>query len=149
VRSRLPLLAALGFLGCRHAPAAPQAAVATAPPAPPRAQVVDARSGARLKAVWASPPGDSGVFWTWHDTKLGVDCRFAVAADGQMRCLPVDAIWAGSAYADSACTATPLAFNFDERMPTTSAGPRWLAPPGSSSDGSAPRFLVSRFLCAP
>ncbi len=47
------------------------------------------RSGTRLKVVYATLAGTSQeVFSHLHDTRLDIDCAFAVAADGRLRCVP-------------------------------------------------------------
>lgn len=47
------------------------------------------RSGTRLKVVYATLAGTSQeVFSHFHDTRLDIDCAFAVAADGRLRCVP-------------------------------------------------------------
>jgi hypothetical protein len=48
------------------------------------------KSGTRLRAIFASTPDTSKFFqFEWFDSTLGSRCRFASAADGQSRCLPL------------------------------------------------------------
>jgi hypothetical protein len=55
----------------------------------------------------------------WHDTKLDVDCLFALAVDGSIRCLPVEDEVI-TLYSDPACTAplgtSPNGFVVDVRV---------------------------------
>lgn len=58
-----------------------------------------ARGGTRLEAVRATVGGPSqAVFSHFHDRRLNLDCRFVVAADGRLRCLPLGlpAWWAST-----------------------------------------------------
>ncbi len=68
-------------------------------PAEPAAHV----SGTRLRAIEAVAPGGAAQLLGWHDVDLDMECRFEVASDGVLRCLPV----LGSLYglrADATCT---------------------------------------------
>jgi hypothetical protein len=47
--------------------------------------------GQRLRAIWMRAEGGASGFLAFEDTQLGLRCRFRVAADGTMRCLPEDA----------------------------------------------------------
>ncbi len=51
------------------------------------AERISHSSGARLRARVAES-GGATIFLGWTDTKLGVPCRFALAEDGVMRCIP-------------------------------------------------------------
>jgi hypothetical protein len=70
-------------------------------------------SGSRLKAQWLVAADGAEQFAGWHDTLLGEDCSFAVAADGRPRCLPsgptvgaqgVVGIGVLPIFADASCT---------------------------------------------
>jgi hypothetical protein len=65
--------------------------------------VPEAASGTRLKAAWVVGPEGERRFRHWRDSKLDLNCRFAVAADGKWRCLPLHANYANG-YTDPACT---------------------------------------------
>ena len=58
-------------------------------------------SGSRLRAKVLDGGGGARTFETWRDTELGVDCRFATAEDGQLRCVPDSQ---DVSYLDPACT---------------------------------------------
>ena len=60
-------------------------------------------AGARLAPTYLEGDDGSRQFLTWHDSVLGVDCSFAIAADGTWRCLPAGPD-AGRFFADAACT---------------------------------------------
>jgi hypothetical protein len=70
------------------------------------------RGGTRLEANWVSGLGDLAMPTPdaeapFHDSVLGVDCKFSVAGDGELRCLPaIDLLeWiTNKVYADAACT---------------------------------------------
>jgi hypothetical protein len=70
-----------------------------APPGPGSA--LPWTSGTRLRAR-VTTVGAARMFVGWHDLTLNVDCRFGVASDGKVRCLPSDA--ASSFYDDVGCT---------------------------------------------
>lgn len=59
-------------------------------------------SGQRLRARLLDAGAGASQFLGWHDTTLGVDCRFVNGADDVLRCLPT----AGTAlyFDDTACT---------------------------------------------
>ena len=59
------------------------------------------RSGSRLRAILESA-GSVQRFVGWHDTQLGIDCQFALDAEGTERCLPQDG-FGGTAYSDANC----------------------------------------------
>ena len=70
-------------------------------------------SGTRLQAIWLVAADGAQQFEKWHDTQLNLDCSFAIAADGVLRCLPRNAPLAdgnSSGYADSACKQ-PVAYS--------------------------------------
>ena len=79
------------------------------------ANVVDQfTSGTRLQAIWLVAADGAQQFEKWHDTQLNLDCSFAIAADGVLRCLPQSVPLAdgnSSGYADSACTK-PVAYSY-------------------------------------
>ena len=45
-------------------------------------------SGSRLKAEVLNTPDGAQAFLGWYDSQLQIDCSFATASDGQVRCLP-------------------------------------------------------------
>jgi hypothetical protein len=53
---------------------------------------------------FALPDGTHGELGTYYDAELEADCSFALAEDGNMRCLPVAANVIEDLYEDSACT---------------------------------------------
>src|SRR4051812_83341 len=68
--------------------------------APGGAQEIGWKSGSRLRARLATA-GSARLFVGWHDTALAIDCNYAVASDGTMRCLPEYNV--SSFYDDSEC----------------------------------------------
>jgi hypothetical protein len=62
---------------------------------------------ARLVPAFVWPPAGDGLVPGWHDTMGDVDCSFALAADGKMRCLPV-ASSATILFTDDACKSPTL-----------------------------------------
>ena len=46
-------------------------------------------SGTRLRAIEAVAPGGAAKLLGWHDLDLDMECRFEIASDGVLRCLPV------------------------------------------------------------
>lgn len=69
------------------------------------------QSGTRIKARMLVTADGAKSFVGWRDTQLGVDCVFAKASDGKMRCLPFGN-WTTSsiAYGDSGCTSPVAMF---------------------------------------
>jgi hypothetical protein len=67
-----------------------------------------ARSGSRVQVRVVSGPAGERQSGGFHDTQLGADCTFSVAADGKLRCLPTMGL-VGTYYADPSC-AQPLAW---------------------------------------
>jgi hypothetical protein len=67
-------------------------------------------SGTRLKAVsYAGADGSVVPAQSMRDTLLNADCYFGLAADGQMRCIPLATnVSMGSVFKDSGCSQ-PLA----------------------------------------
>lgn len=59
--------------------------------------------GTRLRAVTIDGADGSKQPVGWYDTERGEACGFRVAADGQLRCLPLGG--AGIFYSDAACTS--------------------------------------------
>jgi hypothetical protein len=88
----------------------------------------DFTSGSRLRARVVRADGVS-LFAGWHDRVHDVDCSFAEAADGAIRCVPSGSsvASAGPAYLDAACAA-----------PAISAG---------SPDCPPPKLAVERDSC--
>jgi hypothetical protein len=76
-------------------------------------------SGTRLRAV-LQVAGTVKRFVRWHDTQLAIDCKYAVAADSQIRCIP-DAIQA--VYDDAACTSAVVSLSKAEPTPAYVSGP--------------------------
>lgn len=68
----------------------------------PASAPIEWKSGTRLRANVVKAAGGATLFVSWHDTLLDMDCRFAKADDGQMRCLPITG--AAIAYSDGACS---------------------------------------------
>lgn len=68
-------------------------------------------SGSRLKAqTHVGDDGSRTPLTAMFDSELGVECYFAVAADGVTRCLPFGGPTVGQYYLDAACTQ-PLAYS--------------------------------------
>jgi len=69
-------------------------------------------AGTRLKPRYTLGADGSKLFdpEVLHDSQLGVDCKFALAADGKLRCLPTgsDSLMVEVDYTDSKCTV-PMA----------------------------------------
>lgn len=64
-------------------------------------------SGGRLEVVAAGTDGSPGAFLHFHDTALDVPCGFSMAADGVLRCLPLNRTGVNAWppwYTDAACT---------------------------------------------
>jgi hypothetical protein len=80
-------------------------------PGAPRASGDDGRTrdGSRLKARWLEAPGGLRQFSGWYDSQLQLHCSFLIAADGELRCLPVGiSTAAGPTAADPTCTAPAI-----------------------------------------
>jgi hypothetical protein len=91
-----PLIALLALGACREAP--PQPTVATV-------ATDDVHGGSRLSAIWLEGPDGGRMPYGFQDTLLDEECWFAVAGDGEWRCLP----WAPpfddpSYFSDATCT---------------------------------------------
>ena len=102
------LLVMVGGLACRHggtpAGAGDQLEAADITASGPAPDLVsEASSGTRLRATWVVGPDGERLFRHWRDSKLDLNCRFAVAADGKWRCLPLHANYPNG-YSDPACT---------------------------------------------
>ncbi len=67
------------------------------------AEPADHVSGTRLRAIEAIAPGGAAQLLGWHDMDLDTECRFEVASDGVLRCLPVLGTFTGL-HADANCT---------------------------------------------
>jgi hypothetical protein len=75
--------------------------------------------GSRLHA-WIDDGGDGAIaFVSWRDTDLDLDCEFASAADGRLRCLPLPRV-ATVLFADPDCT-----------LPAVIETPEWAYVPGA------------------
>ncbi len=83
-------------------------------PAGPRGEAGPAAAinGSRLQIRWEAGDDGSARAVGWFDHDLGVDCAFALSADGIKRCLPFEVDEAGSvfgvAYTDPACSSPVL-----------------------------------------
>jgi hypothetical protein len=64
------------------------------------------KSGFRLRAKVLNGGDGAKLLEQWHDTVLRLDCSFATAIDGRVRCLPIDEDLPilTTFFADSACT---------------------------------------------
>lgn len=66
-----------------------------------------AKSGTRIKMILLTTPDGAEHFVGWHDAQLNVDCGFAVAADGKLRCLPaLQQLVTLGYYSDANCTVS-------------------------------------------
>ncbi len=94
--------------------------------------------GTRLRArVWDGGD-DARIFRTWFDTELGVECQFAMAADGRYRCLPSgsSAIWLDPVvFSDAACTRPAVIVPSCEPAPAYVHGPRIATPTCDEPEG--------------
>ena len=64
-------------------------------------------AGSRLVPALVWPASGETLTPGWHDTERDVDCTFAVATDGKMRCLPV-ASTAALFFTDGSCKSPTL-----------------------------------------
>jgi hypothetical protein len=64
---------------------------ASAPTVPATDAYPSPASGARLRAQYLQAEDGSRTFAAWFDTARGETCRFALADDGELRCLPLRA----------------------------------------------------------
>ena len=64
-------------------------------------------AGSRLVPALVWPANGETLAAGWHDTERDVDCNFAVATDGKMRCLPVTST-AALFFTDEACKSPAL-----------------------------------------
>ena len=70
------------------------------------------QSGSRLKVnYFAGADGSKLSALSMHDSMLNIDCTFAMATDGTLRCLPASQGVVLGPYADAACTQ-PLFFQY-------------------------------------
>jgi hypothetical protein len=67
--------------------------------------VVEARSGSRLKARFYQAESGVQTFHEFFDSKLGIACWFRATGDQEYRCLPGDANVSTRDFADAACKA--------------------------------------------
>ncbi len=84
-------------------------------------------SGTRLKAKYIQGADGSRVFvpgW-FHDAELDVDCKFEMAWDDKLRCLP-DVPSYNVVYLDDKCTK-PVVDVFGPQPGCTATAPRWLS----------------------
>lgn len=86
--------------GCGDKPPAKEGAAA---------DPIEARSGTRIKARFYQAEPGVQTFREFFDSKLGVACTFVLAADQQLRCLPLQFRTSSSEFADPACS-TPIVF---------------------------------------
>jgi hypothetical protein len=66
-------------------------------------------SGSRIQLKTITGSDGARGQGPWHDAQLGIDCYFYLAGDGAYRCIPYEMGYAGTYYADAACS-TPLAY---------------------------------------
>jgi hypothetical protein len=79
-------------------------ATAITPPGPDRASARDFTDGGRLVARRLTAPGADPLLTGIVDRQTGQECRFLLAEDGQLRCLPwAPDLAATGTYADAAC----------------------------------------------
>ncbi len=79
------------------------------------------KSGTRLRANLVGGQGDAKLFTGWYDKTLKANCAFALAEDGQQRCLPSGAEL-GSTYSDSACTLRAVVVTPTCKVPAFAVG---------------------------
>lgn len=79
-------------------------------PVPPAA--ADPVNGSRLKGKYRVADDGSKEWAGWHDSQRNEDCQFRVGTDGILRCYPT-ALYAVGNFADSGCSSTPVAPNFE------------------------------------
>lgn len=105
-----PLAACRWNFDARPAPGAADDAVAADSDAePPPPFVPYWTSGTRMRARLLVPVEGGDPYWNgWRDTTLGMDCRGAIATDGNERCV-AQTVRADVHYADAGCTQ-PLAW---------------------------------------
>jgi hypothetical protein len=75
-------------------------------------------------AAWYSPAD-----FSWYDSERDENCRFRVAADGVVRCLPAS-VEMGSAFADDECTVPIIVVSTPARGETARYGHRYSASMG-------------------
>lgn len=93
-------------------------------------------SGTRLRAV-LDVVAESRTFAAWQDLQLGVRCRYVLAADGKLRCLP-DAPEVSAMYDDATCAHAVGV------VPPAVATPKYLpAPDGPFVCGAGTDFFVA------
>ena len=71
------------------------------------ADVIEARSGSRLKARFVEGECGARSLLEFYDSMLGTTCTFIPAGDGQVRCLPTRFTPSTAEFADSECK-TPV-----------------------------------------
>ena len=84
----------------------------------PDARADGNQSGTRLKAKSYAGADGSKEFIGWHDAMLDSDCRFALAADGAIRCIPLAAAFAVGYFTDAGCTQPLVVAPRDCGQPT-------------------------------
>lgn len=68
-------------------------------------------NGTRLRAVSLGEPGSSDrKLLSWFDSELDLRCRFKLAEDGELRCLPIVEGGLQTGFADAAC-AEPILYD--------------------------------------
>jgi hypothetical protein len=85
-------------------------------------------SGSRLRAIVDDGGEGATVFVGWQDTTLSLDCAFARAADGELRCLPLPhasaSLTSGDiVYLDAECTMPARVATGSETPPRMFPGP--------------------------
>jgi hypothetical protein len=108
----------------------------------PTASADSTQSGTRLKASYYVGSDGSKTFSTMHDNQLNVDCSFATASDGTIRCLPTGGASVGSYYADSGCSQA-LAYAYVPCGSTPSYATQYLGSSGRCNGYMSHLFPVS------
>lgn len=66
------------------------------------------RSGSRIVARYGHTADGARVFLGWHDALMDLDCDFALATDGRMRCLPVAQLATPGFFSDAQCLSRAI-----------------------------------------
>lgn len=82
--------------------------------APPGFDDPSARSGTRLRVRYLEGGPDAYRTTDLWDKELAASCRFQRAADGELRCLPLQVV--AVYYADATCTAEPFMLPVQENV---------------------------------
>jgi hypothetical protein len=102
----LPLLALVALGACRESP--PEPTVVTD----------DVHGGSRLAAIWLEGPDGGRHPYGFQDTERGEECWFAVAGDGEWRCLPRTASLDNAAYFSNATCTEPVYADYGACLPS-------------------------------